>query len=389
MGTIPSVSAGFIGRVLGERYRLDLVLGTGGMGAVYQARDLQSDATLAVKLLHQLGPGSEEHQQRFFDEALIIGQLFHPNIVQVIGFDKDGDGRPFLIMELLRGKDLYDVLEERKKLPIEKALEITRQVAAALHAAHAVGVAHRDIKPSNIFLSRQRNSDGEEVEVIKVVDFGLSKEIDNKAGRRTAPGIILGTVEYVSPEGTTGESEQVDFRSDQWSLAVVTYRMLSGQLPFAGKNLPGLLNAIRHEKPTPLRTHLPEVPKHVEDAIERAMAKDKAQRFESVQDFVRALSGLPVLSKALGSAADGSRVGLSGRRPSSSANLAPLPPEARPQPPAETKPAETKPAGQSRTVLFGLIGLLIVLALLSIPLWLKLAARSHGSAPPGPGAQPR
>ena len=149
MGTIPSLSASFIGKVLADRYRLDLVLGTGGMGAVYQARDLQTDSTLAVKLIHQLGPGSEDHHQRFFDEALIIGQLFHPNIVQVIGFDKDADGRPFLIMELLRGKDLYDVLEERTKLPLEKTLEITRQVGSALHAAHQLGVAHRDIKPSS------------------------------------------------------------------------------------------------------------------------------------------------------------------------------------------------------------------------------------------------
>lgn len=379
MGTIPSLSASFIGKVLADRYRLDLVLGTGGMGAVYQARDLQTDSTLAVKLIHQLGPGSEDHHQRFFDEALIIGQLFHPNIVQVIGFDKDADGRPFLIMELLRGKDLYDVLEERTKLPLEKTLEITRQVGSALHAAHQLGVAHRDIKPSNIFLSRQRNSDGEEVEVIKVVDFGLSKEIDNKMGRRTAPGIILGTVEYVSPEGTTGESEQVDFRSDQWSLAVVAYRMLSGKLPFAGKNLPGLLNAIRHEQPVPLSSHVPEVPAHVVAAIERAMAKEKSQRFESIQDFIRALSGLPVLSQALGGATDGSRVGLSGRRPASSANIAPLPPEAAPA--KAPSSAETRPM-QSRKMLVGMIGLLIVLMLATIPLWLKLAARSRGSAPP-------
>jgi serine/threonine protein kinase len=148
MATIPSISASFIGRVLADRYRLDSVLGSGGMGAVYQARDLQTDATLAIKLLHQLDQGADDHHQRFFDEALIIGQLFHPNIVQVIGFDKDKDGRPFLIMELLRGKDLYDVLEERKKLPLEKTLEIVRQVGSALHAAHTLGVAHRDIKPS-------------------------------------------------------------------------------------------------------------------------------------------------------------------------------------------------------------------------------------------------
>ena len=326
-----SLASSFIGRMLAQRYRLDAVLGTGGMGAVYQAHDTKNQSELAVKVLHQLGPGTEEFHQRFFNEAIIAGQLFHPNIVQVIGFDKDKDGTPFLIMELLRGRDLYDLLREREKLPLNKALEITRQVGSALHAAHNLGVAHRDIKPSNIFLSRQTNSDGEAAEVVKVVDFGLSKELGNSQVRRTAPGIILGTVEYVSPEGTTGESEQVDFYSDQWALSVVMYRMLSGRLPFEGGNLPKLLAAIRSEQPTPLRVHVPEVPDYVATAIERAMSKDKAGRFESVQDFVRALSGLPTLSQSLSSVAEGGRPLRAGRlqpsQPGTSGTM-PVPPSA-------------------------------------------------------------
>jgi serine/threonine protein kinase len=152
-------------------------------------------------------------------------------------------------------------------------------------------------------------------ESVKVVDFGLSKELGSSQARRTASGIILGTVEYVSPEGTTGESELVDFYSDQWALAVVTYRMLSGKLPFTGANMPALLASIRKDQPTPLRVHVPELPEHVESAIARAMAKEKCDRFESVQDFVRALSGLPTLGQSLGSAADGGRSLRAGRRP--------------------------------------------------------------------------
>lgn len=269
------------------------------MGAVYKAHDEKTGTLLAIKVLHQLGNAADEFNQRFFDEALIIGQLFHPNIVQVIGFDRDEDGSPFLLMELLRGKDMYDVLQEREKLPLDKTLEIVRQVASALHAAHNLGVAHRDVKPSNIFLARQSNSDGTESEVVKVVDFGLSKELGAQQLKRTAPGTIVGTLEYVSPEGTHGESELVDFRSDQWALAVVTYRLLSGRLPFEGKNIPVLLTAIQKEQPAPLRSHVPDIPEHVVVAIERAMAKKKDERFASVPDFVRALYGLPELSESL------------------------------------------------------------------------------------------
>lgn len=315
MSSPSSTASSFVGRVLADRYEIESVIGQGGMGAVYRARDVERDVPVAIKVIHQLGPGTEEYHRRFFDEALIIGELFHPNIVQVIGFDREKDGTPFLIMELLRGKDLYDTLQEKGQIPLQKTLEIVKQVGSALHAAHNLGVAHRDIKPSNIFLHRQASSDGSETEVVKVVDFGLSKNIDDPAMRSTARGIILGTVEYVSPEGTTGESEHVDFHSDQWALAVVTYRMLTGRLPFEGKSALQILGAIQKQPAPAIRGLVPDLPDHVARAIERAMSKEKTQRFESVQDFVRALQGLPSLSHALSSAADargGARIGRRG-----------------------------------------------------------------------------
>lgn len=318
MSTPSSTASSFVGRVLADRYQIESVIGTGGMGAVYRARDQQRDVIVAIKVIHQLGPGTEEHHRRFFDEALIIGELFHPNIVQVIGFDREKDGTPFLIMELLRGKDLYDTLQEKGQLPLSKVLEIVRQVGSALHAAHNLGVAHRDIKPSNIFLSRQASSDGTETEVVKVVDFGLSKNIDDPAMRSTARGIILGTVEYVSPEGTTGESEHVDFHSDQWALAVVTYRMLTGKLPFEGKSPLQILAAIQKQPAPSIKSLVPDLPDYVATAIERAMAKEKKRRFDTVQDFVRALQGLPPLSQSLSTAADARGGARFNRRGSSS-----------------------------------------------------------------------
>lgn len=374
MSTPPApaaAAASFIGQVLIGRYRLDAVLGTGGMGAVYQARDIQTDAVLAIKLLHQIGPDSEDHQQRFFDEALIIGELFHPNIVQVIGFDKDKDGRPFMMMELLRGKDLYKVLEEREKLPLQKTLEIVRQVGSALHAAHSIGIAHRDIKPSNIFLARQKNSDGEEAEVVKVVDFGLSKVIDSNQMQRTARGIILGTLEYAAPEATLGDSSQVDFRADQWALAVMTYRMLSGKLPFTAPDTFKLIGVIREGQPVPLRSCAPDVPDHVVAAIDRAMTKDKEKRFESIQDFVRALDGLPLLSQSL-SAADLLRVGKGGRR--SSRSIIPI----------AAPPSPAKIPRRWQRVLAGLFVAIAVLAILTFALWRIRIERARLTRPAPP-----
>ncbi len=362
MSTPSPTASSFVGRVLADRYQIESVIGTGGMGAVYRARDQQRDVIVAIKVIHQLGPGTEEHHRRFFDEALIIGELFHPNIVQVIGFDREKDGTPFLIMELLRGKDLYDTLQEKGQLPLQKVLEIVRQVGSALHAAHNLGVAHRDIKPSNIFLSRQASSDGTETEVVKVVDFGLSKNVDDPAMRSTARGIILGTVEYVSPEGTTGESEHVDFYSDQWALAVVTYRMLTGRLPFEGKSPLQILAAIQKQPAPSIKSLVPDLPDYVATAIERAMAKEKKERFLSVQDFVRALQGLPPLSQSLSTAADArggarigrrgnsvSGVGLSGPGASTAGDrssnfVAPIAEAAASQTAPAAKPAESSPA---------------------------------------------
>jgi len=366
MAAPSSIAQQFVGRLLAERYLLEAVLGTGGMGAVYKARDTKSDSVYAIKVIHQLGPGSEEHHRRFFNEALIIGEMFHPNIVQIIGFDRDKDGTPFLIMELLRGRDLFDTLEERGKLPLKKTLEIVAQVGSALHAAHNLGVAHRDIKPSNIFLARQRNSDGEEAEVVKVVDFGLSKELGSAQLRSTARGVILGTVEYLSPEGTHGDSHLVDFSSDQWSLAVVTYRMLAGRLPFEAKNTFALLAVIQNQPAAPLRNHAPDLPDHVALAIERAMSKNKGDRFESVQDFVRALHGLPPLSQSLSSAADASRSGRVGRRALSASGL---------QRPVEAAPPSRKEVSSAvpkRRLFIGLAIFCCALLLIAVALFLLL-----------------
>jgi serine/threonine-protein kinase len=278
-----------IGRTLARTYQIERLLGGGGMGAVYAAKHVRTGGIFAVKLLHRETATDAEIYKRFQDEARTISALRHPHIVQVTDFDRDDDGTPFIVMELLEGEDLYQRLCRVGKLPLEPVLDIGRQVGSALHAAHEKGIIHRDVKPQNIFLVRHDIADVVS-EVAKVVDFGISKIRRTGAGAQmTRDMTILGTPQFMSPEAALGQNSQLDGRADQWSLAVIMYLALAGQLPFDGENLVGVLYMVVHEQPTPLKQLAPEVPDHLVDAIARAMSKKKEERFPRMADFVRAI----------------------------------------------------------------------------------------------------
>lgn len=287
-----------VGQILAERYQLEQVLGKGSMGAVYRATDRKLRQSCAVKVLHRLVDSQDELYGRFVTEAAAITQLFHPHIVQVREFGQER-GAPFLVMEFLRGRDLHSLLQERTRLSLIQTLDILRQVGSALHCAHTQSIVHRDIKPKNIFLARQTNAYGDDFEVVKVVDFGLSKFLGRKGRNETNQGTILGTPEYLSPEATLGVPSAVDYRTDQWALGVMAYRMLSGRLPFDSDDMVTLLIEIRDRQPAPLSRLVPDLPPHIDAAIRRALAKKKEDRFATVQDFVRALDDLPSASLAL------------------------------------------------------------------------------------------
>jgi len=285
-----------LGRVLAGRYRIEAVLGRGAVGAVYRTLDLQTQTECATKVLHaSLGADDDAHA-RFENEGRVIAQLFHPNIVEMLEFGRDSDGTPFLVMELLPGSTLLDLIRGGGRLPLSRVIDIARQIGSALHAAHSVGIVHRDIKPQNIVLHREKTTAGGK-DVVKVVDFGLSRMLSAR-GQHTAPGIIVGTIEYMSPEATSGKREEIDARTDQWALAVVVYRLLAGRLPFQSNDAVRLMLQIRRDQPPPLSSLVPGLPAFVSTAVERALRKDKFERFESVQDFVRALQGLPLRSEA-------------------------------------------------------------------------------------------
>ncbi len=279
-------------RVLAGRYQIEGAIGKGSMGTVFRARDLQQGSLCAIKMLHQAALKEEADYQRFANEAEVIAQLFHPNIVEVSEFHRDEQGGPFLVMELLHGIDLHSHLGGGRKLPLSRVQLVVRQVASALHAAHSLGIVHRDIKPRNIFLAQQGGPTGAPTEIVKVVDFGLSKILGGRQ-HQTAPGEILGTPEYLAPEGTLGRSTLLDERTDQWALAITAYRMLAGQLPFLDEDVVRLMLKIRKAELPPLAAFAVQVPEYVTAALGRALSKRKEDRFPSVLAFARALHGLP------------------------------------------------------------------------------------------------
>lgn len=289
------------GKILRARYRLDSLLGRGAMGSVYRAWDLERQTDCAIKLLQVESSVREAALIRFRDEARMAAQIFHPHVVEIMDHGVEADGSPFIVMELLQGQDLDGLLRTEVRLSIEQTLQIVTQTGSALHAIHQVGIVHRDIKPRNIFLVQSpRGLDGFQV---KVIDFGLAKHILSPPGGRGSDGLLIGTPEYLPPEAWRGVSADVDERADQWALAVLTFRLLTGRLPFESHlNTMLLGREILSGVPRSIHSFAPEIPAHMANAIERAMAKDKLERFASIHDFVRALSNLPLTTNTISTA---------------------------------------------------------------------------------------
>ena len=263
------------------------------MGAVYRAWDIDSERVCAVKLLHAESASRPEVAARFCDEARMISRLCHPNIVELWDAGQEPDQTLFLVMEHLQGQDLYSYLNVHHKLPLERALDLIQQVGSALHTVHLSGIVHRDIKPGNVFVLAATEP-GARVRV-KVIDFGLSKIFDDSGTNRGSDGLIIGTPEYLPPEAWRSDSSGVDARSDQWALGVLSYRVLSGRMPFgANQDIRLMCELIHSAMPQPLREQVPGLPAHIDAAVLRTMAKEKQQRFDSVLDFTRALRQLPL-----------------------------------------------------------------------------------------------
>ena len=276
-----------IGRTLPGGYRVQHLVGIGGMGRVYVAEQTALARTVAVKVIHPHLIGDEHAAGRFITEARASSRLSHPNSIAIYDFGKTSDGQLYLVMEYLRGRDLARVLDEEGPIAIPRALRILRQVLAALEEAHELLIVHRDLKPENIVLEPRR--DGREH--VKVVDYGLAKIHESKRGDVpvTAPGFVCGTPEYMSPEQARGEA--LDARSDVYSMGVLLYQLLTGRLPFEGETGTRVLLAhLTQPAPDP-RVTAPArmISDDLAEVVLRAMAKDKEARFPSASAFIAAL----------------------------------------------------------------------------------------------------
>jgi len=272
-----------IGQVLHDTHEVLRLIGKGGMGSVYEARHVHLNKSFAVKVLD---PRFAEHDTvfaRFKREALIASSLGHPAIVQVVDFYLHDDGRPCMVMEHLQGSDLGEVLNERKSLPPEELMPIISQVAGALQAVHDKKIVHRDMKPGNIFLADQEDGTIQ----AKVLDFGISKikNPDDGVDTLTANHTILGTPHFMSPEQALGEVGDVDWRTDIFALATICYYSMSGMLPFNAPSLHGVLVKIQTLEPARIVGLAPEVSGGVHLVLQKAMAKEKENRYERVEQF--------------------------------------------------------------------------------------------------------
>jgi serine/threonine-protein kinase len=277
-----------LGRTLGGRFRMLEKLGQGGMGAVYKAQHVKMNRLTAVKILTFELAQNRQFVARFEREAEMASQIDHPHAVSIYDFGETDDGLVYLAMEFIDGQPLSTILAREGCLPLERVVHLTRQAAEALSAAHQLGIIHRDFKPDNVMVS---NKPGRP-DWVKVVDFGIAKRstIDPADQLLTQAGAVLGTPEYMSPEQVAGEP--VDARSDLYSLAIVTYELLCGRLPFEGQSTTNVMVKRIIEAPIPLHQRIrPQtaLPPGVESVIMRALARNPNERYLSTAQFAAEL----------------------------------------------------------------------------------------------------
>jgi serine/threonine-protein kinase len=357
------------GDLIAGRYELEELVGSGGMSSVFRAYDRQLERRVAIKILHERYAEENEYVERFRREARAVARLTHPNIVTVIDRGED-EGRQFIVFEYVDGENLKELVERTGPLPLRRAIELALAMAQGLAFAHENGLVHRDVKPQNVLL----NGEGE----VKVTDFGIARSLDVDHGV-TQTGTVLGTSNYLAPEQASGQP--VSPATDVYSLGVVLWELLTGDVPFPGENFVAV--ALRHinEPPPPLRNLRPEVPPRLAAAVERALEKDPRRRFPSMADFAAELR------RCLGELEDGSPLPAPPvdetmiRRAPAPATTAP-----RSTPRRERRAAaRTSGASGSRRLAYALAALVVAAAALVAVLLLGGSTHTHGGTGHGGG----
>jgi tRNA A-37 threonylcarbamoyl transferase component Bud32 len=273
-----------IGDVLAGKYRVDRVLGVGGMGVVVAAVHLQLDQRVALKFMLPEALAQTTLVERFAREARAAARLRSDHVARVLDVGTLESGSPYMVMEYLEGSDLGTVIERNGRMPIDMAVDCVLQACDAIAEAHSVGIVHRDLKPRNLFLTTR--NDGSPL--VKVLDFGISKHAAPGDMSLTRSTEVIGSPNYMSPEQLKSARE-VDARSDIWALGVILYELLTGQVPFVAESVAQLVALVLMELPRPIESLRAEVPADLKRAIARCLEKDPALRFASIADLALAL----------------------------------------------------------------------------------------------------
>jgi serine/threonine-protein kinase len=289
MSSVPPVAAG---EVLAGKYRVERVLGQGGMGIVLAARHVHLEEPVAVKLMLSEATFNQEAVGRFLREARAAARLESAHVARVSDVGTLEDGRPYMVMEYLDGSDLSQVLASSGPLAVGDAVDFVLQAAEAIAEAHSIGIVHRDLKPSNLFLTRRRDRTPH----VKVLDFGISKVAPTGGGTMTDHAMtktsaLMGSPLYMSPEQMTSVRD-VDGRADIWALGIILYELVSGSPPFIGETLPQVCALVLQSDPPPLSSRRPDVPPELDAVVARCLAKMAAQRYQSIAELAGALRGL-------------------------------------------------------------------------------------------------
>jgi serine/threonine protein kinase len=300
-----------LGATLAGTYQIIRVIGEGGMGKVYEAKHLRlSSRRFAVKVLHAEYARHGDVLTRFQREAEAAAAIAHSHVLEVFDVARTDDGRPFIVGEYLEGEDFHDYLEKRHKLDVPTTVAIARQIAGALRAAHDAGIVHRDMKPENVFVITSRGVIGRPgAPFVKVLDFGISKVKGTGETNLTRTGMIMGTPNYMAPEQARGE--KVDHRVDVYALGAMMYRMVTGKRAFDGSDPGAVITAVLSDEPLRPRALEPSIPESFEVVVQRSMAKDARDRYQSMEELDRALSVFDVVGAAISIAPPPSAVTIS------------------------------------------------------------------------------
>jgi serine/threonine-protein kinase len=300
-----------LGTLLNDRYRLEARIGTGGMSTVYRALDETLERQVAIKLMNREIASDSDQLERFRREARAVAQLSHPHVVGVIDAGEDA-GRPYIVFEYVEGETLKERIRRLGQLPVGEAVAYAIEIARALGAAHARHIVHRDVKPQNVLIDEEGSA--------KVTDFGIARTLDEDG--LTQDGRVLGTTDYVSPEQALGH--EVSGQSDLYSLGVVLYEMLTGQVPFRGENQVAVaMQHVREEIPD-VRLLRPEVSASLAAVIDRATAKDLRDRYRSDDELIGDLEDVLALEAARSGSATGEATAVIATLPRSARDRVPL-----------------------------------------------------------------